>query len=106
MFHSLYRVCCKTEIVVFGFCFTESTEHFGAIDYKQNLQAFQRGIPARWRLKPGCYEWDADTCLIQFVGKDLYTLMERGTLRVKRLAKNHRTLTAAGTQSQCIRSGV
>ena len=82
------------------------TEHFGVIDYKQNLQAFQRGIPARWRLKPGCYEWDADTCLIQFVGKDLYTLMEKGTLRVKRLAKNHRTLTAAGTQSQCIRSGV
>ena len=43
---------------------------------------------------------------IKFAGTHLYTLVERGTMRVKCLAQEHNTMSLARAQTQTARSGV
>jgi len=42
---------------------------------------------------------------IKFAGADLYTWVERGTVRVKCLAQEHNTMSLARTQTWMARSG-
>ena len=53
--------------------------------------------------------WDASprrvTPSIKFAGTHLYTWVERGTVRVKCLAKEHNTMSSARARTQTARSG-
>ena len=57
-------------------------------------------------LLPG---WDASqrvTPSIKFAGTHLYTWVERGTVRVKRFAQEHNTMSLARARTRTTQSGV